>query len=132
VVKKKTRLARCRSCLVDAQAASARRSEAIEAADPRSCASARKSAAASWSPTSETGRCKAPVKVAPKCQTGQSQAEPEPVVIQTAGQAVSQTTDAAALAAIDTSGYLLPRSRCRAAAAASRANSRRKTTKSRR
>ncbi|HZV67754.1 MAG TPA: RNA polymerase sigma factor region1.1 domain-containing protein, partial [Telluria sp.] len=35
-------------------------------------------------------------------------AEVEPVVIQTAGQAVSQTTDAAALAAIDTSGYLLP------------------------
>ncbi|MFL6659841.1 MAG: RNA polymerase sigma factor region1.1 domain-containing protein, partial [Massilia sp.] len=32
----------------------------------------------------------------------------EPTVIQTAGQAVSQTTDAAALAAIDTSGYLLP------------------------
>jgi RNA polymerase primary sigma factor len=35
-------------------------------------------------------------------------ADPEPTVIQTAGQAVSQTTDAAALAAIDTSGYLLP------------------------
>jgi RNA polymerase primary sigma factor len=34
--------------------------------------------------------------------------EAEPTVIQTAGQAVSQTTDAAALAAIDTSGYLLP------------------------
>ena len=32
----------------------------------------------------------------------------EPTVIQTAGQSVSQTTDAAALAAIDTSGYLLP------------------------
>ena len=30
------------------------------------------------------------------------------VIIPTAGQAVSQTTDAAALAAIDTSGYLLP------------------------
>ncbi|MES2317321.1 MAG: sigma-70 family RNA polymerase sigma factor, partial [Pseudomonadota bacterium] len=34
--------------------------------------------------------------------------EIEPTVIQTAGQSVSQTTDAAALAAIDTSGYLLP------------------------
>jgi RNA polymerase primary sigma factor len=32
----------------------------------------------------------------------------EPTVIITAGQSVSQTTDAAALAAIDTSGYLLP------------------------
>ena len=32
----------------------------------------------------------------------------EPTVILTAGQSVSQTTDAAALAAIDTSGYLLP------------------------
>jgi RNA polymerase primary sigma factor len=35
-------------------------------------------------------------------------AEAEPTVIQTGGQAVSQTTDAATLAAIDTSGYLLP------------------------
>jgi RNA polymerase primary sigma factor len=34
--------------------------------------------------------------------------EAEPTVIITAGQSVSQTTDAAALAAIDTSGYLLP------------------------
>jgi RNA polymerase primary sigma factor len=34
--------------------------------------------------------------------------EAEPTVIQTAGQSVSQTTDAATLAAIDTSGYLLP------------------------
>ncbi|MES2130025.1 MAG: RNA polymerase sigma factor region1.1 domain-containing protein, partial [Pseudomonadota bacterium] len=32
----------------------------------------------------------------------------EPNIIETAGQSVSQTTDAAALAAIDTSGYLLP------------------------
>ena len=35
-------------------------------------------------------------------------AEVEPVVIITAGPSVSQTTDAAALAAIDTSGYFLP------------------------
>ncbi len=34
--------------------------------------------------------------------------EAEPTVIQTAGQSVSQTTDAAALAALDPSGYLLP------------------------
>ena len=34
--------------------------------------------------------------------------EPQATVIQTAGSSVSQTTDAAALAAIDTTGYLLP------------------------
>ncbi|WP_426111559.1 RNA polymerase sigma factor RpoD [Massilia sp. PWRC2] len=34
--------------------------------------------------------------------------EAEPTVIQTAGQSVSQVTDAATLAQIDTSGYLLP------------------------
>jgi RNA polymerase primary sigma factor len=34
--------------------------------------------------------------------------EPAPTVIETAGASVSQTTDAAALAAIDTTGYLLP------------------------
>ena len=34
--------------------------------------------------------------------------EPAPTVIQTGGSSVSQTTDAATLAAIDTTGYLLP------------------------
>jgi RNA polymerase primary sigma factor len=34
--------------------------------------------------------------------------EPAPTVIQTAGSSVSKTTDAATLAAIDTTGYLLP------------------------
>ncbi|UOD28206.1 RNA polymerase sigma factor RpoD [Massilia violaceinigra] len=48
------------------------------------------------------------MKVAPKARTAVKKMDPEPTMIQTAGQAVSQTTDAAALAAIDTSGYLLP------------------------
>jgi RNA polymerase primary sigma factor len=46
--------------------------------------------------------------VAAKPRTAKKVVDAEPLVIQTAGQAVSQTTDAAALAAIDTSGYLLP------------------------
>jgi RNA polymerase primary sigma factor len=45
-------------------------------------------------------------KAAPKPRV--KKADAEPTVIITAGQSVSQTTDAAALAAIDTSGYLLP------------------------
>jgi RNA polymerase primary sigma factor len=47
------------------------------------------------------------VAAAPKTRA-KKVVDAEPLVIQTAGQAVSQTTDAAALAAIDTSGYLLP------------------------
>jgi RNA polymerase primary sigma factor len=50
----------------------------------------------------------APEEVAKPAKPRAKKAEAEPLVIQTAGQAVSQTTDAAALAAIDTSGYLLP------------------------
>ncbi len=49
----------------------------------------------------------AAVAAAPKARAKKA-VDTEPLVIQTAGQAVSQTTDAAALAAIDTSGYLLP------------------------
>ncbi|MDO8439217.1 MAG: RNA polymerase sigma factor RpoD, partial [Telluria sp.] len=47
-------------------------------------------------------------KAAAKPRVVKKALEAEPLVIQTAGQSVSQTTDAAALAAIDTSGYLLP------------------------
>jgi RNA polymerase primary sigma factor len=50
-----------------------------------------------------------PVAKAPaKPRAAKKLLDAEPTVIQTAGQSVSQTTDAAALAAIDTSGYLLP------------------------
>ncbi|SHH06038.1 RNA polymerase sigma factor RpoD [Massilia sp. CF038] len=48
------------------------------------------------------------VKAPAKARVAKKAIETEPNVIQTAGQSVSQTTDAAALAAIDTSGYLLP------------------------
>jgi len=48
------------------------------------------------------------VKAPVKTRVAKKAIEAEPLVIQTAGQSVSQTTDAAALAAIDTSGYLLP------------------------
>jgi RNA polymerase primary sigma factor len=58
----------------------------------------------------ETEVAEAAVAVAPKAAKPRvaRKAEAEPTVIQTAGQSVSQTTDAATLAAIDTSGYLLP------------------------
>ena len=45
---------------------------------------------------------------AAKPRVARKVAEAEPTVIQTAGQSVSQVTDAATLAQIDTSGYLLP------------------------
>jgi RNA polymerase primary sigma factor len=48
------------------------------------------------------------VKAAPKARAVKKLLDTEPTVIQTAGQSVSQTTDAATLASIDTSGYLLP------------------------
>ncbi|MBC7860815.1 MAG: RNA polymerase sigma factor RpoD, partial [Burkholderiaceae bacterium] len=46
--------------------------------------------------------------VAPRPKVVRAKAEPAPVVIVTAGPVVSQTTDADALAAIDTSNYFLP------------------------
>ena len=49
-----------------------------------------------------------PKTAAPKSKPVKAKAEPAPVVIVTAGPAVSQVTDAATLASIDTSGYLLP------------------------
>ena len=48
------------------------------------------------------------VKAAVKPRAVKKLLDVEPTVIQTAGQSVSQTTDAATLASIDTSGYLLP------------------------
>jgi RNA polymerase primary sigma factor len=45
---------------------------------------------------------------APRVRAAVRPVDPAPTVITTAGQSVSQTTDAATLAAIDTSGYLLP------------------------
>jgi RNA polymerase primary sigma factor len=50
----------------------------------------------------------APKPVAVRTKVVRAKAEPAPVVIVTAGPVVSQTTDADALAAIDTSNYFLP------------------------
>ncbi|HEU4376421.1 MAG TPA: RNA polymerase sigma factor RpoD, partial [Telluria sp.] len=51
----------------------------------------------------------APLAAAPKvAKLRIRKTDVEPTVIITGGQSVSQTTDAATLAAIDTSGYLLP------------------------
>ncbi|MGX4643603.1 RNA polymerase sigma factor RpoD [Massilia sp. SYSU DXS3249] len=75
-------------------------------------------AAAAPAPTSTPAPAKAPAAAvmaedAPKVVRARTVRRVEPAVnpstvIQTAGSAVSQTTDAAALAAIDTTGYLLP------------------------
>ncbi|TYQ18611.1 UNVERIFIED_ORG: RNA polymerase primary sigma factor [Zoogloea ramigera] len=48
------------------------------------------------------------VRTAPKSKLVKAVKEPAPVVISTGGTTVSQVTDAATLASIDTSGYLLP------------------------
>jgi RNA polymerase primary sigma factor len=111
VVKKKTRLsAAAEAALVDAQAADAVEAEAIEAADTpvKAVKATRKSAAASSVADAEASVPAVVVKVAPKSKLVKAKAEPAPVVIVTAGPAVSQVTDAATLASIDTSGYLLP------------------------
>jgi RNA polymerase primary sigma factor len=99
VVKKKTRLsAAADAALVDVQSA--------EVADEpaKVVKVARKSAAGADEAPAVT------VKAAPKSKLVKAKLEPAPVVITTsaAAPAVSQVTDAAALAAIDTSGYLLP------------------------
>jgi len=56
----------------------------------------------------EPAAAAAPAVKAVKPRVARKVAEVEPTVIQTAGQSVSQVTDAATLAQIDTSGYLLP------------------------
>ncbi|WP_332854185.1 RNA polymerase sigma factor RpoD [Duganella sp. S19_KUP01_CR8] len=105
VVKKKTRLSAA------AEAAQAEAQVAVQHADAsdtpiKTVKVARKSAAV---PAAETGAPAVVVKAAPKSKLVKAaKAEPAPVVIVTAGPAVSQVTDAATLASIDTSGYLLP------------------------
>jgi RNA polymerase primary sigma factor len=106
VVKKKTRLsAAAEAALADVQAA-----EAAAAADAavKTVKVARKTAAATSSGDAEASVPAVVVKSAPKSNLVKAKAEPAPVVIVTAGPAVSQVTDAATLASIDTSGYLLP------------------------
>ncbi|MQA21985.1 RNA polymerase sigma factor RpoD [Rugamonas rivuli] len=105
VVKKKTRLSAA------AEAAQAEAQVAVQQADSadapvKTVKVARKAAVA---PAAEAGAPAVVVKAAPKSKLVKAvKAEPAPVVIVTAGPAVSQVTDAATLASIDTSGYLLP------------------------
>jgi RNA polymerase primary sigma factor len=56
----------------------------------------------------EAAQAGADAPKAPRVRAAVRPVDPAPTVIETAGQSVSQTTDAATLAAIDTSGYLLP------------------------
>ena len=101
VVKKKTRL----SAAADASQVDVAVAETAD--EPATVAKvARKNAS-----TAATAAVDTPavvVKTAPKSKLVKARLEPAPVIITTAGQAVSQVTDAAMLASIDTSGYLLP------------------------
>ena len=103
VVKKKTRLS------ASAEAAQAEAQVAVQAdaadAPVKTVKVARKSA----DDAAAVAVADVVVKAAPKSKLVKAvKAEPAPVVIVTAGPAVSQVTDAATLASIDTSGYLLP------------------------
>ena len=103
VVKKKTRLsAAAEAALADVQAA-----EAVDT-PVKAVKATRKSAAASSAVDAEASVPAVVVKAAPKSKLVKAKAEPAPQLIVTAGPAVSQVTDAATLASIDTSGYLLP------------------------
>ncbi|NVD70941.1 RNA polymerase sigma factor RpoD [Duganella sp. BJB1802] len=104
VVKKKTRL----SAAAEAAQAEAQVAVQADASDApiKTVKVARKTAVI---PGADTGAAAVVVKAAPKSKLVKvAKAEPAPVVIVTAGPAVSQVTDAATLASIDTSGYLLP------------------------
>ncbi len=104
VKKKSSRLA----AVAAAEAAAAEASVATEApAKAPTVKVARKAGAASAAVSLAAPAGPKPV-VAPKSKLVKAKAEPAPVVIVTAGPAVSQVTDAATLASIDTSGYLLP------------------------
>ncbi len=112
VVKKKTRLSAA------AEAANAEASVATQAATSsdtpvKVVKVSRKAAAAT---PVDADAADAPAAVAAPAVTVKAKsklvkapkAEPAPVIITTAGPVVSQVTDAATLASIDTSGYLLP------------------------
>ena len=102
VVKKKTRLSAA------AEAAQAEAQVAVES-PVKTVKVARKGALASAVAADEPVADTVVVKAAPKSKLVKvAKAEPAPVTIVTAGPAVSQVTDAATLASIDTSGYLLP------------------------
>jgi RNA polymerase primary sigma factor len=102
VVKKKTRLSAA------AEAAQAEAQVAVES-PVKTVKVARKGAITGAVAADEPVADAVVVKAAPKSKLVKAvKAEPAPVTIVTAGPAVSQVTDAATLASIDTSGYLLP------------------------
>jgi RNA polymerase primary sigma factor len=104
VVKKKTRLSAA------AEAAQAEAQVAVES-PVKTVKVARKGALAGAVAADEPvgAETTVVVKAAPKSKLVKAvKVEPAPVTIVTAGPAVSQVTDAATLASIDTSGYLLP------------------------
>jgi RNA polymerase primary sigma factor len=104
VKKKSSRLA----AVAAAEAAAAEASVATDApAKAPTVKVARKAGAASAAVSLAAPAGPKPA-AAPKSKLVKAKAEPAPVVIVTAGPAVSQVTDAATLASIDTSGYLLP------------------------
>jgi RNA polymerase primary sigma factor len=105
VVKKKTRLS--------AAAEAAAQVEAPEAEVAAVAGVADESAKVTKVPRKSAAEAEAPavvVKAAPKSKLVKAKAEPAPVIVTsgTAAPAVNQVTDAATLAAIDTSGYQLP------------------------
>jgi len=102
VVKKKTRLSAA------AEAAQAEAQVAVES-PVKTVKVARKGAIAGAVAADEPAADTVVVKTAPKSKLVKAvKVEPAPVTIVTSGPAVSQVTDAATLASIDTSGYLLP------------------------
>ena len=102
VVKKKTRLSAA------AEAAQAEAQVAVES-PVKSVKVARKGALAGAVAADEPVADTVVVKAAPKSKLVKAvKVETAPVTIVSAGPAVSQVTDAATLASIDTSGYLLP------------------------
>nr|WP_315219024.1 RNA polymerase sigma factor RpoD [uncultured Duganella sp.] len=102
VVKKKTRLSAA------AEAAQAEAQVAVES-PVKTVKVARKGALAGAVAADEPVADTVVVKAAPKSKLVKAvKVEPAPVTIVSAGPAVSQVTDAATLASIDTSGYLLP------------------------
>jgi len=108
VVKKKTRLsAAAEAANIDAPAAA---QAAVSTDAPVKAVRVSRKGAAAPAAEGEAAAPAAPalaVKAKSKLVKA-AKAEPAPVIITTAGPAVSQVTDAATLASIDTSGYLLP------------------------
>ncbi|MFC0168796.1 RNA polymerase sigma factor RpoD [Pseudoduganella danionis] len=106
VVKKKTRLSAAAEAADTAVASQAASSADVPAKAVRV---SRKAAAPLAAGDSEAPAAAPVVAVKAKSKLVKApKAEPAPVIIPTSGPAVSQVTDAATLASIDTSGYLLP------------------------